>query len=236
MVDVKSVVRRTVQALMRYEIRASFRQVVWMNDTRPGKTPHLPPDQPVILYANHHHFYDGHLLWYLLEDVLGRPGTIWMNDWHTFPFFAAVGAQPFPPDDAARRSATVRRTARRFRERPSTVMVYFPEAELHAAAEGILPFRAENTERLTRLYPAAWWWPVAIHVTSWGDKHPTACLRPGPLHRTADGREHERLQKLWHTLRDMTPNTPHHALLGGRRSPSDVWDFSFTAPYFERFL
>lgn len=234
--NAKSVVRRAVQALMRYELRSSFRQIVWMSDVPPGETPSLPPDQPVILYANHHHFYDGHLLWYLLEDVLDRPGTIWMNDWDSFPFFAAVGAQPFPPDDASRRSATVRRTARRFRERPTTIMVYFPEADLHAPAKGILPFEPDATKRLTRLYPEAWWWPVAVHVTSWGDKHPTACLRPGRPHRRADGTEHDRLHTLWHTLRDTTPDAPHDVLLDGRRSPSEVWDFSFTTPYFERFL
>jgi 1-acyl-sn-glycerol-3-phosphate acyltransferase len=233
---VTSIITTAVRALMRHELRSTFRRVAWMSENRPGETPGLPDDQPVILYANHHHFYDGHLLWYILRHELHRPGTIWMNDWDLYPFFAAVGAQPFPPDDPRRRAATVRRTARRFRDRPDTVMVYFPEAELHAPARGIQPFPDGAIERLARLYPDAAWWPVAIDITSWGDKFPTACLRPGTPHDTPDGTERDRLTRLWHTLRDTPPDAPHHILVDGRRSPTDVWDFSRLAPFFERYL
>ena len=230
--SVDSAVTRAVQALMRYELQSTFRRMAWMS----GTLPDLPAGTPVVCYANHHHFYDGHFLWWLLEHVVHRQGTIWMNEWEKFPFFAAVGAQPFPPDDPSQRAATVRRTARRFRDDPETVLVYFPEAELHAPGEGIRPFPDGATERLGRLYPDAVWWPVAIHVTYWGDKYPTVCLRGGSVHDTPDGAERDRLANLWHTLRDTSPAEPHEVLIEGRRSPSDVFDFAFTASFFERYL
>lgn len=192
--------------------------------------------RPVILYANHHHFFDAHFLWFVLNDRMRRPTTVWMEDWDAFPLFAAVGAQPFPSNDARRRSATVRRTARRFREAPRTGMVYFPEAELHAPASGIHPFPDGAATRLGRLYPEAVWWPIAIDVTSWGDKYPTVCLMPGAIEDSPDGRERDRLLRLWHTLRERGPNAPHHTLIDGHRSPTDVWDLSRTTPFFERYL
>jgi len=226
----------TVRALMRHELRSTFRRVAWMSDRSPSETDGVPGAAPVILYANHHHFYDGHLLWYLLTKWMRRPATIWMNEWEHYPFFAAVGAQPFPPENASRRAATLRRTARRFREEPHTVLVYFPEADLHAPAAGIHPFPEDAIQRLGRLYPEATWWPVAIDVTSWGDKYPTACLRPGTPHRAPDGTERDRLRHLWHTLRKTGPESPHTILLDGRKSPTDIWDFSRLAPFFERYL
>lgn len=207
-----------------------------MSNTPPAETHGLPGKAPVILYANHHHFYDGHLLWYLIHTCLQRPATIWMNEWEHYPFFAAVGAQPFPTDDASRRAATIRRTARRFRERPRTVLAYFPEADLHAPAASIQPFPAGAINRLGRLYPAATWWPIAIDVTSWGDKYPTVCLQPGTPHKAPDGAERDRLVHLWHTLRKTAPESPHTILLDGRKSPTDIWDFSRLAPFFERYL
>ena len=193
-------------------------------------------DRPIILYANHHHFFDAHFLWFVLHDRMNRPSTVWMEDWDAYPLFAAVGAQPFPQDKPQRRAATVRRTGRRFRDAPRTAMVYFPEAELHPPASGIHAFEDGATKRLGRLFPDAVWWPIALHVTFWGDKYPTACLSPGTPHTTPDGDERDRLVRLWHTLRETGSKALHHTLVDGHRSPTDVWDLSRTAPFFERYL
>ena len=221
---------------MRRDLRTTFRRIVWMNEEPPEQWDREIGDRPIILYANHHHFFDAHFLWLVLNDRMNRPSTVWMKDWDAYPLFAAVGAQPFPPDDPRRRAATVRRTARRFRDAPRTGMVYFPEADLHAPASGIHPFPDDAAPRLGRFYPDAVWWPIAMHVTSWGDKYPTVGLSPGPLHDTPDGQERDRLVRLWHTLRETGPNAPHHTLIDGRSSPTDVWDLSRTAPFFERYL
>lgn len=215
---------------MRHDLRNGFRRVGWV-----GEWPPPLPEGPVILYANHHHVLDGHLAWLVATERLHRPSTLWMAEFDTFPFFAAVGVQPFPPDDASRRAATIRRTGRRFRETPETVLVYFPEGELRAPDAGIRSFDDEAVTRIGRLYPEATWWPVALHVTWWGESRPTALLRGGEPHDTADGQEHDRLATLWHDLRTQVPSNVE-ILLDGYRGASEIWNFSFATAFFERYL
>ena len=233
-------VERLVEWLIRRDLRRAFRRVAWV-----GAPPALPHRAPVVLYANHHHFYDGHLLWLLLEELLGRPGTLWMEDWDRFPFFAAVGVQPFPPgegesDDeaAARRRATLRRTVRRLREQPQTALVYFPEGRLHPPREGLLPFPDDAFERLARLFPERTrWLPVATHIAQTGDARPTVLLSGGEAHEAPDGRERKRLRRMWNALRETAPaEADTRPLLGGARGPDEQWDLSWTAPFFERYL
>jgi 1-acyl-sn-glycerol-3-phosphate acyltransferase len=220
---------RLVEALLRFGLRRTFRQVCWVGDWPPSL-----PDGPVIAYANHHHFYDGHLAWLLFRRRLDRPPTLWMAEWDRAPFFAAVGAQPFPEDDPARRAATLRRTARRFQTQPRTVLVYYPEGTLHTPDEGILTFDASAIQRLTRLYPNATWWPYSVHVTWRGEARPTALLTGGTPH-TPDGEERARLQRLWGTLRDGSPHSTK-ILLRGHRSFAERWRFSLLSSFFERYL
>jgi len=189
----------------------------------------------VIAYANHHHYYDGHLGWLLFQEQLSRPATLWMAEWDRFPFFGAVGAQPFPPDQPSRRAATLRRTARRFREAPDTVLIYYPEGTIRAPDRGVGAFDEEALTRLARLYPQAQWWPLSVHVTWCGQSRPTALLAGGEVHNRPDGTAHDRLSGRWHALQRPEPS-PRHLLLRGRRSAAEVWNFSFAAPLFARYL
>ncbi|MFO8099964.1 MAG: acyltransferase [Salinibacter sp.] len=217
-----------VERLLRFGLGRAFRRVCWV-----GPWPPRLPDGPVIAYANHHHYYDGHLGWLLFQDRLGRPATLWMAEWDRFPLFGAVGAQPFPPDAPTRRAATIRRTARRFRSSPRTVLIYYPEGELRRPDPGLGPFQTDPA-RLARLYPSATWWPLAVHVTWDGHAAPTAYLRGGPPH-SADGRERQRLARQCRALRGTTEE-PLHVLLDGTRDASERWSFSFAAPLFRRYL
>jgi len=219
-----------VEALLQYDLHRAFRRVCWV-----GEWPPDLPDGPVIAYANHHHYYDGHLGWLLFQEHLDRSATLWMAEWDRFPFFGALGAQPFPPDDPSRRAATLRRTARRFRSTPRTVLIYYPEGELSPPDGGVRPFDAEQVERLASLYPKAHWWPFAVHVTWRGYARPTVFLTGGPAHDTADGDERDRLLNHWHALRQKDLD-PLHPLLDGTRSASERWSFSIATPFFERYL
>lgn len=222
--------RWLVEALLRLDLWRAFRRVCWV-----GEWPPTLPEGPVIAYANHHHFYDGHLAWLLFRQRLERTPTLWMAEWDRYPFFGAVGAQPFPPDNPTRRAATVRRTARQLRTQPRTVLVYYPEGTLHSPDDGLRAFDATATTRLGHLFPDATWWPYAVHVTWWDEAPPTALLTGGSPHE-ADGQERARLQDLWHSLRDPTKRTSTRLLLEGFRSPEEQWSFSFAASFFERYL
>lgn len=217
-----------VEALLRHDLRRSFRRIAWVGSHWP---PALP-DGPVIAYANHHHYYDGHLGWLLFDRHLDRPTTLWMADWDRFPFFGALGAQPFPPNDPTRRAATLRRTARRFRDTPSTVLIYYPEGALSSPDGGLAPFDTEARQRMARLYPEATWWPYAVHVTWRGDARPVALLTGGTPHD--GGPDRDRLRACMETL--CSPDPPTHTLLEGTPSAAEQWSFSLAAPFFERYL
>lgn len=188
----------------------------------------------MIAYSNHHYFHDGHLAWLLLDAHLHRPTTIWMADWDRLPFFAAVDAQPFPPNDAARRTATLLRTARRFQQSPRTVLVYYPEGTLHPPEDGIQAFDRDVPKRLSKLYSKATWWPYAVHLTWEDEPRPTALLTGGSAHEV-DGRERGRLQHLRQQLQQ-SGDRRFHVLLDGNESKAMRWDFSFARAFFERYL
>ncbi len=220
-----------VRRILRRDLCSAFRRICWI-----GPAPDLRAEAPVVLYANHHNYYDGHLLWLVVDRLLGRTPLLWMAEWDRFPFFAPSGALPFPPDDAHRRSATLRCTIRRFRKRPRTALIYFPEGRLHAPEEGVRPFDEQAFARLDRLLPEKQWWPVAIHVTWRGEASPTAFLTGGAPHARACGDEAQGLRRPLDRRRGPEPPTSAQILLEGRKSPSERWDFSFAAPFFERYL
>lgn len=221
---------RAVERLMRRALRGAFARVDWV-----GPLPQVPPDASVVLYANHHSFYDGYLLWRVVDELLGRRALTWMAEWHRFPFFAAVGALPFPPDDARTRAATIRRTAQRFAAGPHWGLVYFPEGVLHRAEEGLLPFETALLPRLDTILPHKVWLPVAVYCTWDGGDRPVVRMAAGEAHAALDGGEHARLDALWHSLR--TPDAPVTRALLPRRAPTQHrWDFSIAAPFFRRYL
>lgn len=217
--------RMVIQAL-----RQSFRRVCWV-----GEPPQLPENTPVILYANHQYFHDSYLLWIVIEKMLGRRTMIWMAEWDAFPFFAALGAYPFPSNNARRRVVTVRQTQQAFRERPETMLIYYPEGILHRPDEALLPFDNQTFARFDRLFDQKMWWPVMVHVTWWGEDRPTALMTGGETHAYSTGDEHTRLASLRDQLLNATPESAH-VLLEGKTSAAERWRFTFMAGFFKRFL
>jgi len=224
-----------VERMIERSLRQSFRRLVWVGpEPWQGPAPALSPDRPLVLYTNHHSFYDGYFLWLLVRRMMDRPPLLWMNEWTRIPLFGPLGTLPFPPDDPAQRLATIRETARRLRDRPEHVFLYFPEGELRSPDEGVAEFSRDAFRRLAKLLPdATQWWPVGIHVTWWGEDRPTALFAGGTPHDTPTGDEHGRLDDLLETLRATAPNTGR-VLLDGRPSAHERWDLSVLAPLFRR--
>ncbi len=229
----KNLAAALIGAWMRWDMRRSFDRVVWHGAWPPA----LPQGRPLIICANHHHFYDAHLVWYVLR-MLERPGLVWMQEWRRFPIFAPVGALPFPADDPRTRASTVRRTARYFQKQPNTGLVYFPSGTLQTPEVGIGPYPEERFTRLHRLYPTTQFWPMALHITWDGGPYPVARMRGGTvfdLNHTEPGCIETELRALWTQLRETTdPNT--HLLMRGRPSPADRWNLAWMAPLFKRLL
>lgn len=220
--------------LIRRTLRQTFRRILWLGD-RPWAEGALPPERPLVLYANHHYVHDGYLLWLLACNELRRQPLIWMRDWARAPLFGPLGALPFPEDAPRARLTTMRTTARRL-QAPGHVFLYYPEGRMGLPDAGLQAFEPDRFARLARLFPSTTlWWPVAIHLTWWGEERPTALLTGGAPHDAPDGREAERLADLLQRLR--TPHmdsAPRTLLLEGRRGASERWNLSPAAGLFAR--
>ena len=194
--------------------------------------PEVEHNLPIIAYANHHHFLDGHLLWLVARDVVRRPFIVWMEEFDRYPFFAAAGAMPFPADDSRRRFSSIRKAAAALAEVPSPMLAYFPGGVLTRPEEELPPDDPRTFQRLGRIMPPAVWLPLAIHVTWWGESTPTALLSAGSPHTTATGDEMLRLGEALETLRSPTPNVTD-TLLEGRRGPNEKWNLSFLRRFYD---
>lgn len=230
--------RRAVEGLILRDLRRTFRRVAWLGPWPPA-LPVGPDGQPapLVLYANHHGFHDGYLLWLLVGHALGRPALVWMEEWDRAPLFGPLGALPFPPDDARARARAVREAARRMTADPRTVLLLFPEGILGPPDAGLAPFRTEPVRLARLLPPGAAWWPVALRATWWGDDRPTALLTADAPH-APDGREAARLGALLDRLRAARPadlaEGRARRLLDGAPSAHERWDLSRLAPLFRR--
>lgn len=212
--------RRLAYGLLLRQLRRTFRRIVWLGSWAPP-----PTDRPVVLFSNHHAFYDAQILGFFTERVLRRHTSVWMEELDRFPFLAALGAAPFPADDAARRVRTIRRTARLMNARPETALIYFPEAHLHPIEEGILPFPEDRVERLADVFPNACFWPVALQISGWHEATPTASLTGGAWRDRPDGRERAELAELLQRF-DRGTELESRVLLEGVPGPNERWDFS----------
>jgi 1-acyl-sn-glycerol-3-phosphate acyltransferase len=216
--------RRLVAALLIGDLRRAFRQVIWV-----GPVPDLPT-QPVVAVANHHSYFDGHLLWLLARAQLGRPFAVWMEELDRFPFLALQGALPFPAGSAARRVRTVRHTRRLLGTRPDTVLAYFPEGTLHGPEDPVWGWPDDTLPRLHAVLGEPVWWPVGIHVTWRGQARPTALMTGEAWHREPRGDEAATLERLRRRLR--APRDPERVLLEGVASPAERWQFGWMRPLF----
>jgi 1-acyl-sn-glycerol-3-phosphate acyltransferase len=168
---------------------------------REGRTPSVPPagrgnlkegvrigglyepSCPVILFANHHYWWDGYLGYWLIR-ALGRRMVVWMEAYRRFPPFGAIGALPFPPDDSQARARAVKRTVHALRTEPATALLLFPEGTLHGDTERLLPFQ-RSLHWLACRVPQATLLPLAIHIEPSYHQYPRAYLSVGAPFQSA---------------------------------------------------
>lgn len=223
-------IKYLVERIMLSSLRKAYRRICWV-----GPIPDFAENKPIVLYANHTTFHDGYVLWLVSKTLFNREVHLWMEEWDAFPLFGAVGARPFPRDDARQRMRTMRSTAQFLASSPDSTLIYFPEGELHPPEKGILPFPEDTMQRLAKILPDAYWWPVGIHLTTRGEAQPTLILTAGEPHAIPDGKERDRLSKCVDLLRSDVLECGR-ILLGGKQSPNETWDFRFLKPFFKRYL
>jgi len=141
------------------------------------------PSCPVILFANHHYWWDGYLGYWLIR-AWGRRMVVWMESYRRFPPFGAIGALPFPPDDPMARARTVKRSVQALRTEPATALLLFPEGTLHGDTERLLPF-LRSLHWLACRVPQAMLLPLAIHIEPSYHQYPRAYLSVGAPFQSA---------------------------------------------------
>jgi len=141
------------------------------------------PSCPVILFANHHYWWDGYLGYWLIR-AWGRRMVVWMESYRRFPPFGAIGALPFPPDDPMARARTVKRSVQALRTEPATALLLFPEGTLHGDTERLLPFQ-RSLHWLACRAPQATLLPLAIHIEPSYHQYPRAFLSVGAPFQSA---------------------------------------------------
>ncbi|MCS7273485.1 MAG: lysophospholipid acyltransferase family protein [Fimbriimonadales bacterium] len=155
--------------LIGWSLRGHFRAIYVQ-----GAPPQEP--RPLILFANHHYWWDGYLVYWLLRAWQRRPLT-WMESYRQFPPFGALGALPFPPKQPMVRARTIRRTLLALQS-PETAVVLFPEGVLHGDTERLLPFQ-RSLYWLACHAPNAVLLPLAIYIEPSYHQYPRAYLRVG---------------------------------------------------------
>jgi 1-acyl-sn-glycerol-3-phosphate acyltransferase len=141
------------------------------------------PNCPLILFANHHYWWDGYLGYWLIRAWGYRP-LAWMEAYRRFPPFGALGALPFPPDDPLVRARAIKRTVQILRTEPAALLL-FPEGTLHGDTERLLPFQ-RSLHWLACRVPQATLLPLAIYIEPSYHQYPRAYLSVGaPFHSAA---------------------------------------------------
>jgi len=140
------------------------------------------PSCPLILFANHHYWWDGYLGYWLIRAWGYRP-LAWMEAYRRFPPFGALGALPFPPDDPLMRAQTIKRTVQILRTEPAALLL-FPEGALHGDTERLLPFQ-RSLHWLACRVPQAMLLPLAIHIEPSYHQYPRAFLSVGAPFQSA---------------------------------------------------
>jgi 1-acyl-sn-glycerol-3-phosphate acyltransferase len=151
-------------------LRLHFRGVYLLEKEQPD------PSRPAIVFANHNYWWDAYLLHALARQWRPGQARVWMRELTPFPPFAALGALPFPPDNAVVRAATIRRTVRELQTTPALLFI-FPEGDLHPAP-GLLPF-GRALFWLAQHLPEVPSYPAAIRIEQGIHQRPEARILLG---------------------------------------------------------
>ncbi len=131
---------------------------------------------PAIVFANHHYWWDGHFLHLLAREWRPGKSMVWMKELTPFPPFRALGAMPFPEDDAVARARTIRQTVKALRS-TAALLFLFPEGDMHPAPD-LGPFH-RSLFWLHEKLPGTALMPAAIRIVEGIHQYPEAFILAG---------------------------------------------------------
>lgn len=211
MTQEQGILGRAVGAMIRRSVRQRYRNVYWRS-----VEPKIPA--PAVLYANHHSWMDGYLMFHLALK-LNLVCVDWIEEFDTFPLFKYVGGIRYPRGEVASRVAAVRQTIQELEKGKS--LVIFPEGVLHRPPN-VLPL-GKAMATIARHVPQATFVPVAIAQEISMHERPEAWLSLGRPHTFESLDDcHERLTcELSGLRRDVQSEVPFSLLAPGTPSVNE---------------
>jgi len=219
--------QRIAGRLLLRSLKKNFERIYWV-----GNLDDLPsPNQSLVVYSNHHSYYDGYLAWWFFNRYLKRPYRVWMEELDRFPQFTTLGALPFPPNDPKRRSSTIRKSAKLLSQNPGQVIHFMPEGKLQNPEKGVGEFKADLV-RFDKILDNKEWLPFVIYISWNGGPKPVAYLSAGTAHKEADGEEKLILEKTLKNAINLS-QSESHCIFEGAIPTQDKWNFSFARNWFK---
>jgi len=171
------------QALMKGGLRSGFSRV---SIRHIGDKPR-PNAGPVIAYANHSSWWDGHLGMFLNEECWHLDGYVMMEEKQLtrYRFFTHVGAFSIHRQEARSAMRTLDYAARLMSERPGRVLLLFPQGEILANDARPLHFfngTSHLVKRIVEQTGACTLCPVALRYEFVGEQKPEAFISVGLPH------------------------------------------------------
>lgn len=143
----------------------------------------VPQDRPLLFVANHASWWDGFLL--RAVQRITRPSAHFVivmerEQLERFTFFRRLGAVGIEPGSARSTVATINELRRRVRNRPDTVVTFFPQGRIWPSTRRPLGF-LPGVELFARRMEADVV-PLGLHLEPLKHVSPTAFLSVGPPH------------------------------------------------------
>jgi 1-acyl-sn-glycerol-3-phosphate acyltransferase len=132
----------------------------------------------VILYANHHGWLDGYLMFCAITKLRVRC-LDWVEEFDAFPLFSKVGGMRFARGDVIGRANTIRTTIKLMRTEQKSLVI-FPEGVLHRPPD-LLPL-GKSLETIAKKVPGVTLVPVAIAYELSMHERPEAWINFGEPH------------------------------------------------------
>ena len=160
-----------VGSMIRRSVRTRFRNVYCRFDDSAISA-------PTVLYANHHGWMDGYLMFHLVCK-LNIKSVDWIEEFDSFPLFRYVGGMRYTPNEMVQRAKTIRQTIR-LMNKEKVSLVIFPEGVMHRPPS-ILPL-GRAIEVIAKKVPGVTFTPVAIRYEQSIHERPEAWLWTGTPH------------------------------------------------------
>lgn len=211
----EGILGKLVGGMIQRTVRKTFRNVYWQGPAR-------PIEAPAILFANHHGWHDGYLMYHLVK-ALQIHAVDWIEEFDVFPLFSKVGGMRFPKADSTARAAAIRRTIRLMKDDRRS-LVLFAEGKLHRGPELLpfgkaLPFLIKNVPNVSLV-------PVAIRYWQGVHERPEAWIRVGEpvTPGTAETLRTELVGVLSRLDSAIAQEEHFDVLASGTKSVNEKWD------------